>query len=361
MTNRSDLPQPVELAEIDAAWLTGAFRMRHPDVTVRAAEVVDMQRSTSTKVRLRLDLDEAGRAAGIPDSVILKGGFEPHSRAMYGMHEREVRGYRDVYPVLPLPIPACYYADLDPDRRQGLIIMEDLVRRGVRFCHPLEPQSFEAVARRLTVLAQHHARTWDSPEFAAGGKWSWVEDVQTGTKEAFSPYLEPSEWRRFVDSPRGAAASVKFHDRHWMADTLDRMITFAKDLPQVVVHGDTHLGNLYVDGDGAPGFFDSLPGRSPAMEEVSYHLCGALDLGDRRRWERPLVMHYLEALKAAGVTPPSFDEAMHQYGVFLARGYLVFLCNEAFFQAEAINTAYVARFSSAMLDHDTLGLLRQIG
>ena len=40
-----------------------------------------------------------------------------------------------------------------------------------------------------------------------------------------------------------------------------------------------------------------------------------------------------------------------------ANGYAIFLVNASEFQPEAINTAYTARFSSAMLDHDTMGLI----
>jgi hypothetical protein len=52
---------------------------------------------------------------------------------------------------------------------------------------------------------------------------------------------------------------------------------------------------------------------------------------------------------------------MFQYSVSLAIGYLIFLINEADFQIEAINTAYTARFSAAMLDNDTIGKLKAIG
>ena len=92
------------------------------------------------------------------------------------MHEREVRGYRDVLPVLKLPSPACYFADYDTDRQQGIIIMDDLVARGVTFCHALKPQTHEQVARRLTALAQFHAKTWASAEIAPGGRWGDLVD-----------------------------------------------------------------------------------------------------------------------------------------------------------------------------------------
>ena len=172
MAERLASPLPLAVEEIDRDWLTAALRTRAPGVTVRAVEVVDVRRGTCTKVRLRLDLDDAGRRAGIPPTVILKAGFEPHSRDMGYMHETEVRGYRDMLPVLQLPSPACYFADYDPELRQGVVIMEDLVARGVSFCDPLRPESFEAVARRLSVLAPAPgtAPTWRPA--AAGAGWA---------------------------------------------------------------------------------------------------------------------------------------------------------------------------------------------
>ena len=360
MTERSVFPLPVELEEIDRDWLSAALSTRVPGVSVRDFEIVDMNRGTCTKIRLGLDLDEAGRRAGIPERVILKGGFEPHSRAMAHMHESEVHGYRDVLPVLRLPAPACYFADFDAERGQGIVIMEDLVARGVRFCNPLEPQSHEQVARRLSVLADYHAQSWNSPDLGDGGRWSWAKDwmgTLIGYAEAF---LSTDQWARFVDSPRGAAASVRFHDAGWMRGALERVYQLSKQLPHSIVHGDTHLGNLYVDRDGTPGFFDSLPHRGPGICEVAYHVACALDTADRRRWEGALIRHYLDELTRHGVDPPDFDASLRHYGVFLAYGYLVFLVNESVFQSEAINTAYTARFSAAMLDNRTIELLEAV-
>ncbi len=361
MPSRDVHPLPIAIEEIDRDWLTAALRTRAPGVAVRACEIVDMKRGTCTKIRLRLHMDNAGRDAGIPETVVLKGGFEPHSRDMAIMHEREARGYRDVFPLLKLPTPACFFADYAASQRQGIVIMEDLAARGVIFCDPLRPHSHEQVARRLGVLAHYHAQTWDSPDFVTGGRWDWLEDVIATTPKYYAPYLEPEHWERFVNAPRGAAVAKRFLDRDWIRDTFGRMLTLSRRVPQVLVHSDTHLANLYWDRNGAPGFFDSLPGRSPPMEEIAYHVVCALDLADRRRWEGALVRHYLDELARHGVAnPPGFDDAMRQFGAFMARGFIIFLFNESFFQDEAINTAYTARFSAAMLDHDTRGLLSAI-
>ena len=51
---------------------------------------------------------------------------------------------------------------------------------------------------------------------------------------------------------------------------------------------------------------------------------------------------------------------MRQYAAFLTLGYCIFIINEAHFQPEAINTAYTARFSAAMIDNGTLETLATI-
>jgi hypothetical protein len=131
MAQPSYFPLPITVEEITAAWLTAALRQRAPGATVLSFEIVDVVDTTTTKVRIRLRLDEAGQRAGLPALIIVKGGFQPHGRALDHMHLREVRGYRDIYPEIPLRSPACYFADFDPERRQGIVIMEDLLQRGI--------------------------------------------------------------------------------------------------------------------------------------------------------------------------------------------------------------------------------------
>jgi hypothetical protein len=357
MRQEASPPLPLSLDEIDRNWLTAAMRTRVPQVTVKDYSIVDVVHGTCTKARIRIDVDQVGREAGIPNTVILKGGFEPHSRAMYIMHELEGQFYRDVKPVLGLNSPDCYFADFDPAVAQGIIIMEDLVARGARFCNPLVPQTFEQAQRRLVSLAEYHAKTWNSPDFDANGQWSWVRSMADSNREHAEAYLNPTAWQPWVDLPRGRATSVRFHDVDWARHALDTIGATCRGLPRSVVVGDAHLGNLYEDADGTPGFVDVAAVCGPPQLELTYFLVGALDQADRRNWERPLVSFYLDELKRRGIDAPDLDETMHHYAMFLAYGYLVFLINANEWQPEVYNTVYTVRFSSAMLDHGTKELL----
>jgi hypothetical protein len=356
MARETVLPLPLRVKDVTRDWLQAALMSRAPGIVLEAAEVVEVIHGTCTKVRIRLEPDAAGRAAGLPQWVILKAGFEPHSRAMHYMHAMEVHAYADVAPRSPLRMPRCFFAAYSAAQEQGVVIMDDLRARGVTFLHPQRPQTPEAVAKRLSVLAKHHAMTWGGPDIEPGGRFAFAGDYIAGFA-SFEPLLTPEVWQSYVDSARGAAASVRFHSLDWMTGVLEKLGRHSQSVPRALIHGDTHLGNLYIDTDGEPGFFDSLPHVAPAMAEIAYHISCALDPADRRAHDRALVEHYRRELVANGVNAPPIDELMHQFGLYLATGYLIFLLNASAFQPEAVNTAYTARFSSAMLDHDTIGLI----
>jgi aminoglycoside phosphotransferase (APT) family kinase protein len=156
--------------------------------------------------------------------------------------------------------------------------------------------------------------------------------------------LHSRSYRGASHLQRHDAAPVRRRDHHRL-------------FPACLIHGDTHLGNLYEEADGTPGFFDMQVARAPWFTEVTYHLVGALDMADRPRHEGELLRHYLDALGEAGIAPPSFDEALDAYRREVAYGLFIFLINETRFQSEAINTAYTARFAAAALEHDTVRLL----
>src|SRR4029079_5023866 len=198
MVDAPHLPLPITVEEITAEWLTAALRTRARDVTVHGFEVVDVVPTTTTKARLRLDRDAHAIDTGIPELVIVKGGFQEHGRELEKMHLREVRAYRDVFPDVPLHTPRCFFADFDAERRQGIVVREDLVERGVEFCHASRPQSISQVARRLSALAAFHARTWDSPELAPGGKWGDLVDFFDVMRGFFDKYTSAEHWQRFV-------------------------------------------------------------------------------------------------------------------------------------------------------------------
>ena len=352
-------PLPVTVEQITRAWLNEALAERYPGVVLTAAAVRTVIPGTSTKIRVAVEYDRASLRFNLPTSLIIKGGFEEHSPILQPMYFNEMRFYRDVQPLVDIHSPECFYAGTDASSHQSIVIMEDLVPRSVVFCDPLQTHSYAQVARRLAAMARYHAQTWNSAEFIAGGKLDWVGGRHEGWSIAYQErYLQAAVWDHYMSLPRGTAVPKQFRDSEWMRTALRNLGASHQPGPHCLVHGDTHLGNLYIETDGTPGFFDAQVARGPWQLEVSYHLICALDIADRRRWERPLLGHYLEALSAHGVVAPDFDLAWEAHRRELAYGLFIFLINETRFQTESINTAYAARFGSAALDHDTYRLLQ---
>lgn len=354
---RDALPLPLQPEQVTAEWLQRALRQKAQGAVVTSAEVVDVILGTSTKIRVRVTGDD-GQGRSLPDTLIVKGGFEEHSPSMAAMYANEVRFYADIQPYVPMESPLCWFAGSDPDSHQSIVIMEDLRREGVIFCDALKPQSYDQIARRLSNMAAYHGATWQSPEFEPGGRW---EDIysrfETWGLEYMRRYLVPDVWAHYMASPRGAASSVRFHDVAWMERALMAIGEIQHRQPHCMIHGDTHLGNLYILADGTPGFFDAQVARTAWHHEVSYHIVCAADSADRAQWERPLLEHYLKELRATGVDAPEFDAAWLDYRRSIAWGLFIFLTNEVRFQTESVNTAYAARFSQAALDHDLRTLL----
>ncbi|MEQ1883379.1 MAG: hypothetical protein ABL878_20700, partial [Burkholderiales bacterium] len=82
MTQAMKLPLTIE--DITPEWLTLALTPCAPGIEVRKVAVVKVRNGFTTVVRAKIDVNEAGKAAGIPEQLIFKGGFEFFTRDFTG-------------------------------------------------------------------------------------------------------------------------------------------------------------------------------------------------------------------------------------------------------------------------------------
>ena len=121
--------------------------------------------------------------------------------------------------------------------------------------------------------------------------------------------------------------------------------------PQCLLHGDAHVGNLYLDAAGRPCLVDwQLVQRGPWCLDVGYHLGCTLGTEERRRSESDLLAHYLDRLHAEGGDAPSCDEARR--GIALGLVYGFYLWAITLKVAPEITTAMLERLGGAVADHD---------
>lgn len=174
----------------------------------------------------------------------------------------------------------------------------------------------------------------------------------------FPTFFDQAQWESFVALPRGRVLPRCFQDMARSRAAWEVMWKLLGQSAMVVIHGDEHLGNLYVGGQGRPGVIDWVARPEHWPVGLSYFLLCALDIADRRMWKRPFLAHYLTRLAAYGVGGvPSMEEAWFLYRCATLFPTMTWLNNSAVWQPEAINTANMARSVAAVLDHDALALL----
>jgi hypothetical protein len=204
----------------------------------------------------------------------------------------------------------------DTEAESYVMVLEDLVASGCRFPHPTDDDIAARARDIVEQLAALHAHFWESPRFDSGGDLAWLARKGTGGFGGGANFVQMA-----VDT-LGDQLPVEFHR---LADIYiarhDDIAKLWNSGPRTFVHGDPHMGNLYVDtgadGDGkGTGFLDwAVIGRSPGLRDVAYVMCNSIPAAVRAADERALLARYCEILGEAGIDLDP-DTAWDQYRLF---------------------------------------------
>jgi hypothetical protein len=295
---------------LDVDDLTPAFFSSALGLDIERAELLDRHSGTTGRARFALH-----GADGVPASVFVKlAPFDAAQREFVtsvGMGVAEARFYRDLAADVPVRVPDVWFADFDGDRY--VMVLEDLEASGCRFPQPTDT---DIAARALDIVEQLgalHARYWESPRFDAGGDLAWLARKGTGAEGGGSVFVQMA-----VDT-LGDQLDESFHRiaELYLARTAE-IVRLWNTGPRTFVHGDPHLGNLFVDvraGDRT-GFLDwAVIARSPGLRDVAYVLCNSIPADVRNAEERTWIERYCEVLASAGIQL-AFDDAWQQYRLF---------------------------------------------
>ncbi len=330
-------------------WLSQALSQGRDPVTVKRVEVVETLGPSALKIRMKLIYDEP--RADLPDAVCLKGIFDPSLRQWLdsGAQQTEALFYRDVAPGLNVRVPSCFYAGIDADTKNVVIIMEDLVPQGVTFMSAMSPYTPEQVRSSLDQLAALHGGTWDLPH----EKWPWVTSKMAGFT---SGAVSAERITELMAGERGNSLTSEIRSGAKIFSGIAALAEREKTLPKVFVHGDSHGGNVYQTAAGEIGLIDwQVLTRGHWSIDVAYHMAAALDIEDRRANEAELLDHYLDRLAAHGGNPPSRDEAWRQYRESFPYGLLMWGMTQRV-EAQIVNR-FVGRLGAAAMDHESFRLL----
>jgi aminoglycoside/choline kinase family phosphotransferase len=302
---------PTTVEDIDAAWLTAAMAERNPGVVVESVEVRSRQDMTNSHALITLTYADPDLAAtsGAPATAFCKmAPVDGRREAIIAtrMGPMEARFYRELAPLLDLRVPEAHVAADDDDSGLFVLVLEDLVDAGCLVSDGTWGIPADAVAGALEELAVMHARFADDA----------VRQVEAGWVPVRGPGGDMGKvMLRYGIEHHRDRLSGAFVD---VASIYCERTTELHDLwhegPRTVIHGDTHLGNLFLD-DGRVGFLDwGIINAGSCMRDASYLLTMAMDIEERRANQIDLLHLYVEALAAAGGPEISVNEAwaMHR-------------------------------------------------
>jgi hypothetical protein len=355
-------PIPVEVEDVTPAWLSEVL-----DADVRSVEVLD--RHSGTTGRARIGVTYGDRDGALPPSLFVKlPPFDVRQRdfvAAGGLGVAEARFYRDLAREITLRIPVAHYAAADDGGRYVMVI-EDLAAADCRFPRPGDDDVAEWGGQLVEELARLHAPFWDSPRLQDGGDLTWVMDGhRTGRNVP----------RRAEGSVGGGGggfigmALEQFGDE--MGAAFRRLAElYIEHAPQIMeavldegtptlIHGDPHLGNLFLDGDRV-GFLDwAMLDRRTGVRDVSYVLCNSIPAEIRRVHEQEWMAQYLAALAGGGVALDAAT-AWEQYRLYATYSWVSATSTAAVgnrWQAAKIGQGGMRRATAAIEDLDTVTIL----
>lgn len=331
------IPSTVEEV-LDPEWLSEALEDVARDDRILAVTAVASTKTLAEKVRFRVTVQgRDGRQRVRAYCVKAHFASSPgHTLAA------EARFYRELAPLVEIRTPRAYFAGVDEAADQAMIIMDDVIGTGGRFLSAETPYSLATTRDSLGQLACLHASTWG--------------DARTADLEWLSPRIGemvdrfPTEaLQQLLDDGRGPEVAKELRDAEHLAEAVRRT---ARHELTCVIHGDTHSGNVYLDGAGRASWLDwQVVQRGSWAIDISYHLATVLDIDTRRVHEAALLRHYLQELERHGVAAPAWEDAWEQYTLSFSYGYFLWVITRI--SSRSIVLIHIPRLATALADHDT--------
>jgi hypothetical protein len=321
---------------LDPDWLRASLDDFESDDVIVRVERTDSSKTRAEKLRFAVTVDGPnGRHARFYCAKAYLDGQAVRS-------PNEARFYRDLAPRLGTRRPRTPYVAVDPDSDAAIIVMEDIVANQGLFMNPHRTFPVPIARQSLSQLAQLHGSTWGLESIK---DLEWIHSGRT----SYTAMHDADSLQSLLDDGRADGYPAELRSGQNLFNALE---VHAQHPVTCMLHGDPHTGNVYLDSDGRPCFFDyeSIHIGNWA-QDVSYHLGTVLSIEDRRSSEQELVQHYLAELAANGGPTIDFEEGYALYERSFSFGYLFWVITVIRGRDEVL--AHMPRLAAALEDHDT--------
>jgi hypothetical protein len=356
---------PHSFESITDRWLTAVLCRDVPGAQVVAHTLGPVDTGSSNRRRIEVQYNDAGNRAQLPRALFCKASHELANRIVLGVSGAafaETHFYNQIRPNLDIEAPLSFHARFDPETFNSMVMLGDLGSTVTEFCSHETVVTLERARSQMRLLARVHGTTFSHPRIQSEltKLQTWPEffrsteafGLQAGSTQGFLVAEEVIPPRLFARSADIWPATIRSLDIHanWSVS---------------LMHGDVHLKNWYVAGNGEMGLSDwQCATRGHWSRDLAYTISSALTVENRREWERELIRYYVEELRAAGGPVVSFNEAWNAYRQQLITAltwWTVTLTPPSGLpdmQPKDITLAFIHRMSTAMDDVDSLDALR---
>ncbi len=283
-------PVAATIADLDAAWLSGALGT---EVASVEAERVGTGQVGAT---YRLTISYSDGATG-PARLVAKLAAEDADarvRVAEG-YRKEVGFYTHLASTVTVGTARCSYAAITDDATTFTLLLDDLApaRAGVQ-AEACSVAEAEAAVRNLVGL---HAPRWNDPSLAEHEFLGRI-DADAAT---FLGAIHVQATEQFATRYEGALDAADVATLRAAAEATAAWCTTRSE-PYAVVHGDYRLDNLMFAPDGSVAVVDwQTVSVGPPARDLAYFLGTCLTIADRRTHEDALVETYHSGLVDAGV------------------------------------------------------------
>ena len=356
-----EIPFSYEL--ITPEWLTAVLCGGVAGAKVVSLRLDSADDGNSNRRRIFIDYNAAGRDGGLPQRVFCKASQGLANRISLGPPgavRAEVEFYRHVRPLLQLEAPHAYHVAYNPRSMNSIVMLGDLGEQ-TQFCTHTTDMTRARAEGQMRVLASLHGRFLDEPDLA-----SRFDMLQTWPQ--FFGKLDYPDFERACDAGFGRAETVippRLFARRSEIWAATRRSALALDaLPHTLAHGDDHLRNWYISGNGAMGLNDwQAITRTNGARDVVYALTTALPVEHRRAWERELLAYYAEQLQRVAGHKLQLDYLFDAYRqqLLTVLAFWTITINPApgmpDMQPQDVTLEFIRRIATAIDDLDALDAL----
>ncbi|EAA29124.3 hypothetical protein GE21DRAFT_3703 [Neurospora crassa] len=295
---------PTVPSEITPEWLSS--RLGHKIKSIKHTCSIW---GTGSKLFYTITYEDDTHTAARPTHICIKGVFDPTMLASQpwtlSLAQREADFFSLLAPDLLLAdkntlinFPQTWWAGTD--NSQGISIMTDLTSSGCTFPPDLASYPLSTVLEGIDQLAALHARYWGQSE----ATHPWISN----TYDAALKFLcSPSTFDKAVRDRDRFKLPAYLQDGKCFNLALDRYFSTRNPKFRTLLHGDTHIGNVFFSFSSFPsppmsaslspspslsperqgkiGFLDwsALHFGSCFHDDVVYFLTSTLTVQDRRK------------------------------------------------------------------------------